>query len=162
MRDYLAILKPEAGDAVQYGVLGMKWGRRRTDAQIAKDTAERKASGEKVTPTKKVEVSSTTTTHHESASETSAQRYSRLQSQAKQGKAHEMSEADLKFFNSRTEALSKINKMNQKNPSWLGETSKKVLQQAAQNTMQQIADGVAKKYVSQPILDQINNVEKKK
>lgn len=160
MRDYLAILRPKPEDAMQYGILGMKWGRRRTDAQIAKDHASRKAAGEDVTPTKKAE--SSPGTKAITGEETSAQRYSRLASQAKQGKAAEMSEADLKFFNARTDALAKINKLNETNPSWLQSTSKKVLQQAAQNTMQSIADGVAKKYISSPILDGLNKTADQK
>lgn len=160
MRDYLAFLRPQPEDAVQYGVLGMKWGRRRSDAQIAKDHSSRKAAGEKVTPTKKA--SESPGTKAITGEESSAQRYARLASQAKSGKAHEMSETDLKFFNARTDALAKINKMNETNPSWLQSTSKKVLQQAAQNTMQSIADGVAKKYISSPILDGLNKAAEQK
>jgi hypothetical protein len=93
--------------------------------------------------------------------ETSSARYSRLAAQAKAGRASDMSETDLKFFNARTEALAKINKMNEKNPSWLSTTSKKVLQQAAQNTMQSVADGVAKKYISGPILESLPDPTKK-
>jgi hypothetical protein len=84
-----------------------------------------------------------------------------LAAQAKAGRASDMSETDLKFFNARTEALAKINKMNEKNPSWLSTTSKKVLQQAAQNTMQSVADGVAKKYISGPILESLPDPTKK-
>lgn len=208
--DYLGARLLEDGDKLDYGILGMKWGRRRTDAQIAKDTANRKASGEKVTPSDKADGVATllrnkkTGDFHEknpdgsagkviatkadvnpdgsinvssapknmqpsspgtkaiTGEESSSQRYSRLQAQAKQGKASQMSEQDLKFFNARTEALAKVNKMNESNPSWLAATSKKVLQQAAQNTMQSVADGVAKKYISGPILDGINKAAEKK
>lgn len=93
--------------------------------------------------------------------ESSSARYDRLAKQAKAGKASDMTEQDLKFFNARTDALAKINKMNEAKPGWLAETSKKVLQQTAQNTMQNIADGVAKKYVSGPILDSIGASGKK-
>jgi hypothetical protein len=147
MRDYLAILRPTDKDAVQYGILGMKWGRRRTDAQIAKDTINRKSSGEDVTQTQKAKAVVAT------GDETPAARYARLEVAAKSGSARNMSEDDLKFFNARTEALSKINKLNQTNPSWLQATSKKVLQQAAQTAMQDVTNGVAKKYITTPILD---------
>lgn len=90
--------------------------------------------------------------------ETSSARYTRLTAQAKEGRASEMSEQDLKFVNARTQALQAINKMNETDPGWLSKTSKKVLQQAAQNTMQSIADGVAKKYISGPVLDSLNKV----
>lgn len=139
-------------DALHYGIRGMKWGVRRSDAQLARDTAARKAAGDPVTPTEKSKSVAI-------GEESSASRYARLQAQAKSGGAGSMSEADLKFFNARTEALAKVNKMYQQNPSWLKATSNKVLQQAAQNTMQSIADGVAKKYITTPILE---NLEPKK
>lgn len=162
MKDYLGLLKAKAkiGEVKQHGIKGMRWGIRRTDAQIAKDTVARKSSGEKVTDTAKAKVA------HEivkapHGEESSSQRYARLTSEAKGGGASNWSEADLKFYNSRTEALSKVNKMFQQNPSWLAATSKKVLQQAAQNTMQSVADGVAKKYITTPILDSIPEPKKK-
>lgn len=159
MRDWLAFRSQEPDDALQFGVKGMKWGRRRTDAQLAKDHVNRKASGQEVTPTKKA-ASESPGTKAITGEESSSQRYSRLAAQAKSGKASDMSEQDLKFFNARTEALAKINKLNESNPSWLRETSKKVLQQAAQNTMQSVADGVAKKYISGPILDSLPAAKK--
>lgn len=155
MRDYLAILRPKEEDAVQYGIRGMKWGRRRTDAQIAKDVVNRKAAGEEITPTQKAKAVV-------KGDETPAARYARLEVSAKSGSARNMSEDDLKFFNARTEALSKINKLNQTNPSWLQATSKKVLQQAAQTAMQDVANGVTKKYITTPILDNLATAAVKK
>lgn len=157
MRDYLAILRPTKDDALQYGVLGMKWGRRRSDAEIAADTKKRASSGEPVTKTEK-SASVKALTGEESSSE----RYARLAAQAKGGGATSMSDTDLKFFNARTDAIAKINKMNETNPGWLSSTSKKVLQQAAQNTMQSVADGVAKKYITTPVLDSLNKAPEKK
>lgn len=151
MRDYLAFLRKEPGDVEQHGVKGMKWGIRRPDSAIKADTAKRHVSGQPVTPTKKA--AAVVADHN--GQETSSARYARLQAVAKAGGASSMNEPDLKFFNSRTEALAKVNKMNERNPSWLSTTSKKVLQQAAQNTMQSIADGVAKKYISGPILESL-------
>lgn len=162
MRDYLGLLKTKAkiGEVKQHGIKGMRWGIRRTDSQIAKDTVARKSSGEKVTDTAKAKVA------HEIAKpsggeESSTARYARLTSEAKGGGASNWSETDLKFYNSRTEALSKVNKMFAQDPSWLRATSKKVLQQAAQTTMQDIASGVAKKYITTPILDSIPEPKKK-
>ena len=63
-----------------------------------------------------------------------------------------MSDADLKFFNARTEALAKVNKLNETKPGWLAGTTKSVLQQAAQKQMQAIADGIASKYISDPVI----------
>ena len=160
MRDWVALLRTKAksGEIKQHGIRGMKWGIRRTDAQIAKDTVNRKSSGEKVTDTQKAKEASSIV---KGGDESASARYARLNSEAKGGGAGNWSEQDLKFYNSRTEALSKVNKMFSQNPSWLAATSKKVLQQAAQNTMQSVADGVAKKYITTPILDSIPEPKKK-
>lgn len=144
-----SFVEAQPGDGVWYGVLGMKWGRRRTDAQIAKDTIKRAAAGEEITATQKAKAAI------KGGDETPAARYARLEVAAKSGGARNMSEEDLKFFNSRTEALSKINKLNQSNPSWLQTTSKKVLQQAAQTAMQDVANGVTKKFITAPILENL-------
>jgi len=158
MKDYLALLKAKAktGEVRQYGIRGMRWGIRRTDAQIAKDTVKRKSSGEEVTPTEKAKAAVTS-----SGDESASAKYARLSGEAKGGGASNWSEADLKFYNSRTEALSKVNKMFSQNPSWLASTSKKVLQQAAQTTMQDVASGVARKYITTPLLDSIPEPKKK-
>lgn len=88
--------------------------------------------------------------------ETSPQRYARLAEQAKSGRANEMDEQDLKFFNARTEALAKIAKMNETQPGWLAVTTKKVLQNAAQTAMQDVATGATKKLISGPLLETLN------
>lgn len=155
-KDYLAALFAEPGDKEDSGVKGMKWGVRRTSAQLRAAAATRKGS----TPAKKTESSTSSsssskksTSDDPPAAETSSQRYARLAQVAKDGGASSLPDADLKFFNARTEAISKINKLNETKPGWLADTSKKVLQQTAQNQMQSIADGVAKKYISGPVLD---------
>lgn len=150
MKDYLAVILAKPTDAKQHGILGMKWGRRRTDAQIAAETAKRKASGEEVTPTAKAKAVTT-------GPETAQQRYARLKGEAKGGGQTNWSDEDLKFFNSRTEAVAKVNKMFEQNPGWLSTTSKRVLQNAAQRTMQDVANGVANKYITSKLLDSINN-----
>ena len=150
MKDYLAMILPKPGDKLDHGILGMKWGRRRTDAQIAAETAKRKASGEEVTPTAKAKAVT-------SGPETAAQRYARLKGEAKGGGHKSGSEEDLSFFNKRTEAEAKVNKMFEQNPGWLSTTSKRVLQNAAQRTMQDGANGVANKYITSTLLDSINN-----
>ena len=135
-------------DAVQHGIKGMKWGIRRTDKQLARDTASRKAAGEEVTPTAKA--AAVTASSH-SGPETAQARYARLTEAAKSGGASSLSDDDLKFVNARTEALAKVNKMNQTNPGWLSTTSKKVLQNTAQKVMQEISNDVARKYITVPI-----------
>lgn len=156
MKDWVAILKKRKPEVKQFGIKGMRWGIRRTDSQIAKDTQKRASAGEPVTNTQKAKAATTP-----SGDESASSRYARLTSEAKGGGAKNWSEQDLKFYNARTEALTKVDKMFSQNPSWLQATSKKVLQQAAQNTMQSVADGVAKKYITTPILDSIPEPKKK-
>lgn len=153
MRDYLALIRPGPRDVLQFGIRGMKWGQRRTDAQLAADTASRKAAGEPVTATKKAASISP-------GSESASQRYARLTGEAKGGGHKGWSEEDLKFYNSRTEALSKINKLYETNPGWLSTTSKKVLQNAAQKTMQDISNGITNKYITAPVLEAITDNSK--
>lgn len=152
MRDYLAMRHAEPNDGKWYGVLGMKWGRRRSEDELANATAARKAAGEEVTPTKKA-AAVTVAPGAESAS----QRYARLSGEAKGGGHSNWSEEDLKFYNARTDAISKVNKMFAENPSWLRSTSETVLRSAAQKQMQSIADGVAKKYISDALLNKLND-----
>lgn len=160
--ELMAMEVVEEDDAEQSGVKGMKWGVRRSRqerrAAAAKRTAPAtdhvkkavEAGGHK--PAEAAKPHGNIQDHVESSSA----RYSRLADQAKNGGASQMTEQDLKFFNARTDALAKVAKMNEAKPGWLAETSKKVLQTTAQNTMQSIADGVAKKYISGPVLDNLN------
>jgi hypothetical protein len=136
----------------------MKWGVRRSSSQL-KSAA--KSRGESKKTESKPEEKKTTSSSSSSTSgqvqppsvETSAQRYARLAETAKQGGASSLSDTDLKFFNARTDAITKINKMYEEKPGWLAETSKKVLLNTAEQTMQQVSNGVAKKYISAPILE---------
>lgn len=144
MKDYLANFKPDPTDKVDSGVKGMKWGVRRSRKQLAAARQKRESESED-TPTKK-----------SSGPETSADRYNRLKAQAKQGKGNQMSDDDLKFFNARTEALAKVNKLNQNRPGWLAETSKKVIQKSAQNGMQEVAEALRQKHITGPLIAKIN------
>lgn len=158
--DYLGVIVTKPGDAKHYGVPGMKWGVRRSRkeraAAAAKNDAPKKTDGSKsstsVTP-KKGNIQDNV--------ESSSARYARLQAEAKAGRASDMTEQDLKFFNARTEALAKINKLNEENPSWLRETTTKVVQQTAQRQMQSLSDTLADKYIGDPIKAAIKGAEKK-
>jgi hypothetical protein len=153
-KDYLAHLTAEPTDRVDHGVIGMKWGQRRSSAALRSAASSRKAaapSGEKKAATPDHLAKSTIQDHVESSSS----RYSRLAGEAKLGRASQMTEQDLKFFNARTEALAKINKLNESEPSWLSKTSKNVLQTVAQQQMNAVATGIANKYISGPILDSL-------
>lgn len=160
MRDYIAayLATDPEDDLEHHGVKGQQWGIRRSSSALR---AAAKARGD--APAKKAEASDATKKAATAAPakkpagdiqdkvETSSDRYARLASQAKSGKASEMTEQDLKFFNARTEALAKINKMNETSPGWLRETTVKVIQQSAQRQMQAISDTVADKYVGDPL-----------
>lgn len=135
-------------DAEQHGVKGQKWGIRRNRSQLKAAATKGETTKPATDEPKKVVGAA--------SGESSASRYNRLKEKARAEGANSLDEQDLKFVNARTEAISKIQKMNQVNPGWLSTTSKKVLQQTAQNTMQNIADGVAKKYISGPVLDSLN------
>lgn len=93
---------------------------------------------------------------NERSSESSAQRYSRIQADVRAGKILEMTSEDLKFFNARTEAIAKINKLNEQNPSWIRQTTTTVVQTAAQRQMQMVANALADKYVGDPVKEALN------
>lgn len=164
-KDYLGMRQAEPDDKEDHGIKGQRWGVRRADSAIKAAIAKRAAKGEEVTPTKKAaevlgsEKKTTTESSTPAVGETSQARYSRLQSQAKAGRASEMSEADLKFFNARTEALSKVAKLNETQPGWLAETAKSVLQTAAKRQLQAIADATADKYIGDKIKASLKNTD---
>ena len=151
MTDYVGAFLAKPKDLLQYGVRGMKWGIRRSDAQLAaasgKKGSETATSG--AAPAKK------SSGNIQDNVESSSTRYARLDQQARAGKAFEMTEQDLKFYNARTEALSKVNKMHAEKPSWLRETATTVIQTTAQRQMQSVADALADKYVGAPIKNAI-------
>lgn len=143
-RDYLGMVKPKPEDRQDHGVKGMKWGVRRSSAQLKADGP--KQGDSKGSDNKNAGVKAA------SGEETSGARYARLAAQAKAQGAESLSDTDIKFFNARTDAVLKINKMNEKKPGWLHGTTKTVLQQTAQKQMQALADGIASKYISTPLL----------
>lgn len=151
--DYLAFHKVEPGDGEWHGVLGMRWGRRRSDAAIAADQAVRAASGEKVTPTaKRDDVSS-------DGSETPQQRYARLAGVAKGGGSSTLNDDDLAFFNKRTEAIKKVDKMFEEKPTWIRQTSNDVVRAVAKQQMQAVLSTVATKYISGNINEAITKAQ---
>lgn len=155
-REYIAAFKASPRDMVQAGVKGMRWGVRRDRAQLRAAAKARGDAPAKKAPEEKAPASSASSATKPKGNiqdnvESSADRYARLESQAKAGRASEMTEQDLKFFNARTEALTKINKLTEEQPSWLRDTATKVIQQSAQRQMQGLADTLADKYVGDPI-----------
>lgn len=144
-KDYLAMRKAEPKDAKQYGVKGMKWGVRRRSGELKEAAKQRQATATIKKPDAKAD------SGEPPVAESSATRYARIQQQAKAGGGTQLSDADLKFFNARTEALSKIAKLNEEKPGWLAETTKDVLQKTAKRQLQSISDAVADKYVGAPL-----------
>lgn len=154
-------------DATHYGIKGMKWGVRK-DRRTAGEGG--KKGGSSSGDTKKPETSTSSTgtgsgkapapeNQIQNRVESSADRYSRLKGDSKN--ANNWTEQDLKFFNARTEALGKVDKLNQEKPNWLQEAAKDVLQQTAKRQMQTIVDGMANKYISGPLLENLKNQDKK-
>ena len=146
-KDYLESFKPsesEPSELKHYGIKGMKWGRRRSDSQLRAARGETKPDGSE----RRQVVGA-------ASGETSATRYARLASQAKRGGASEFSEQDLKFFNSRTEALNKVSKMYETKPGWLQSTARKVIQNTAEKQMQNVSDALGNKYVGGPLIGAI-------
>lgn len=142
-RDYIGAISADPKDKLDHGVKGMKWGVRRPRSVLRKEAAKRSDTsdapkGPSTAP---------------DGPETSSTRYARLQADAKAGHASSMTETDLKFFNARTEALAKINKLNETDPSWLSKTAKKVIQTSAERQMQSLSDTLADKYIGKPIKD---------
>ncbi len=155
MQDYVSHLTERAktkGEMLHYGIRGMKWGVRRTDAQIAKDVVARKSKGEEVTATEKAKQALSS-----QGTESASQKYARMTAEAKAGGSSNWSDADLKFYTSRSAALNKVNKKFNANPGWLSTTSKKVMQNAAQKAMQDLANGITNKYITSKALEAINN-----
>lgn len=168
-----AALVVEEGDKVDYGVIGMKWGKRRSPAQL-KAASEKKGGGEGGDDKSKAKLEPLSTKSGDgkasltdtvgrvekkgdgkAAAEPSAERYERLREQAKLGRAKQMSDDDLKFFNARTEALAKISKLNKQNPGWISTATKSAIQKSAQKSMQAILDKAAEQFIVLPINESI-------
>jgi len=152
MKDHLAMVSVEPQDKVDYGVRGMKWGVRRSSSQLKVAAVKRDVAVRPIIPVAKKSV--------DDDPESSTQRYARLQAQGKAGKAKDMSDVDLKFFNARTEAVAKVNKLNETQPGWLAATAKKTLLGTVEKELATVAAAVAGKYVSSRVIDGIKDNSK--
>lgn len=141
-KDYLALRVVDEGDKLDHGVRGMKWGVRRSAAQLK---VAAKTDGSSDTKTDVADSSL-------KPAESSQARYARLKVQAGEKGPSSLSDDDLKFFNARAEAISKIAKMNQKNPNWLKETVKTVVQKSTQESLQAVSSAIVKQYVTTPVI----------
>lgn len=123
------------------GVKGMRWGVRKDRSSGTKKLIDN-------TPSK--EAASTTGETRQvvgaASGETSSDRYSRLVAQTKSDPSS-LSDQDLKFVNARTEALSKIAKMNEVKPGFLEESIRKVAKQTFQNALQTAATAGTNKLI---------------
>ena len=153
-----AIDRPGPEDALQYGVKGMKWGIRKDrgkggdgggsgegkTSQTKGDQPGGKGGGKQQSTEKSNPGLKALT-----GEETSSARYARLQTEAKSGLQTNWTDQDLKFFNARTEAIGKINKMYQKEPNWLVETLKDTAKQQAKNALNQYVGNVTQNYIKE-------------
>lgn len=176
-KDHIGMRTMQPGDKKDHGIKGQKWGVTRSAKDLAKGILQRKREGKDVTPTAKAEKVIAKESGGDKKPESSdskpaakipgiqepaPERYARLQSEAKAGSAKDWNEADLKFFNARTEALSKVAKLNETQPGWLSTTAKGVLKTAAQRQLQQVANSVGDKYISEKISASLKNDDKAK
>jgi len=165
MTDYVGAFLASPKDILHYGRKGMKWGQKiftkSDDSGSSKGKSEAPASAAKSGGSGASAPAKRPPGNIQDNVESSSARYDRLAGQAKAGRASDMTEQDLKFFNARTEALAKINKLNEEKPSWLRETATKVVQQSAQRQMQTVADTLADKYIGDPIKDALKGAAKK-
>lgn len=133
-KDYLSMVSPSRRDAKHYGVPGMKWGQRKSDA-----TGSQKSGTPKAIP-------------KAPANENSAQKYDRLRMQVKTHGPNSLEPEELNFVNARTEAIAKINKMNVSSPGWLTDTSKVVLQETTKTLMKDLAVKAGKEFIVKPLI----------
>lgn len=159
-RGYPVFDEEDDDELLHHGVKGMKWGVRRSSRVLRiarnqrKEEAAKSSSKPEAAPQKKSSGASSANSIQNHV-ETSTDRYNRLSAQAREGRANDMTEQDLKFYNARAEALKKIEKMNEVKPSWLAATAKDVLQETAKAAMKDVAGSAAKKYISGPIVKSI-------
>ena len=130
-QDYLAMVTPKKGDKLDFGIKGMKWGVRRSKEQLAAD---------KNSPTKPPE------------NESSSDRYNRLLTQAKKSGGNSLTDEELRFVTSRGDAIRRVQQLSNEKPSWISDTAQQVLKNAAKQSLQSVANSVAKKYINDAII----------
>lgn len=90
--------------------------------------------------------------------ESSVMRYARVSSAARAGQAHLLPDADLQFFNARTNALRQVNQMFESAPAerhWMSIAIENVKRKSTQKVMSDITDAVAKRYIVTPIVARV-------
>jgi hypothetical protein len=144
-KDYLAMRKVDPEDREDHGVKGMKWGVRKPRGSASGTGGIKAALGRKSkTPEKPAP--------KPSGPETSSQKYDRLLAQSKAKGANSLHDEELRFVTQRADAIAKINKLHQQNPNFVKDAVKQALKNAAKREMQNIAAGIAKKYISDELL----------
>ena len=164
MKDYVQSAIEEDGDLMQSGVKGMRWGVRKRDSSGAsaggkKETTSVVAKKVEAVPAKapaKTDLGEDKQVVGAASGESSAARYDRLAGQAANGRAHEMTEQDLKFFNARTDAIAKVNKMYAPQENWLAKAAKESGKQAVQKGMTKLATKAIDKLVIDKIFPDAN------
>lgn len=154
--DYVAAIFSAPEDAEHYGVKGMKWGVRRSSAQLRSAATKRtESTSKKEAPESKPASSSSKGSSSESPSstESSSDRYARLAAAAKKDGSNSLTDTDLKFFNARTEAIKKVDALYKKQENPMKDITKKVLLNSTERTMQTITDELGKKYISGPLIE---------
>lgn len=154
--DYVGMIVESDEDGEWYGVKGMKWGVRKERSQLRAEAAQR-AGTEK----KSEGQTSSTSAKKGGSSESPNQRYARIQSESKAGRKDQLSDDDLQWFNKRAQAMERLEKIEDANPSWLKDTTAQVLREVAKETMKQVVGSVARTYISEPLVDAVVASKKK-
>jgi hypothetical protein len=79
--------------------------------------------------------------------ESGIDKYNRLKAEVKKGNANKLDDDDLKFLNSRADAIAKANKAFNQQGSWLQKTVQTAVDNALQTQAKKAANLVAEKYI---------------
>lgn len=158
--DYLGVNRDD--DLKHVGVKGMKWGVRRARGAAGTPSSAGSSKGGSNSATKTKDVVGKAKSSNVALAkqlvkdtvkgpESSIDKYNRLKKEVASGKANKLNDDDLKFLNSRAEALAKANKAFNQKGSWLEKTVKSAIDNAAQAQAKNAANLVAQKYVGDRI-----------
>lgn len=152
-QEYVALFSAKRGsELLHYGVKGMKWGVRRSNSggRLTSTPAAAKAHAEGRVHTK------TETAPHSGAQESSIAQYNRLKKQVAKKGASSLSDEELRFLNSRAEAISKANKTFHNQNSWLSKNVKSSLDAAASKLMKDVVQAAVTKHAATPLHGRLN------
>lgn len=153
----ISSLKVEDEDALQYGIKGMRWGVRRSRKQLDRDAG--RSSNESDSKSKGSGGSGSNSSGSSSSKDwdsvltstdaaSSSARYAKLTESAKKGQTNSWSDADLKFYNARTDAVTKVQKMHStQGDDWLKSMLTDLAKKNARKALDTVVDRQVSKYL---------------